>query len=159
RHVEIDAGDIALHAVPGLGGSRLEVDFNGTGAVAAGLAGQHAKFVIAAITVDLANGRHQVMQVAFHHPELGIGGFAVGAAPILPALPSPAPYRRGYHMLPFDPAGALGTLADLVAASGEVGLVAARAGPLNPAPTVKALRMFGIDPLGQALGFFKRSRR
>src|SRR5699024_900924 len=96
EHIECDASHQPFDAIPWLCRSLLEVCTSRTRAVLVGhVLRHHAKVVIAAIPIDLADYRRQVVQVGLHDTKYWIAGLAVFAPTVLPALALMAKRPRG----------------------------------------------------------------
>src|SRR5690606_18995111 len=136
-HVEPDAGDLAFYRIPRLHGPLGELHLEIALAMLIGRARQHAEAVIAAVGIDLADGRGEVVQIRFHGIEHRIGLLAVAAATLLPALALRAKQRCRHDVLPLDTLGPVGLRAGAIAAAAGIRPSAGAADPLPTATTVE----------------------
>ena len=128
-HVEVHSGNQAADFFAGLDLLVLEID-DGFAFTVHGLwgVGPLAEHEVAAVSVDFADSRVEVVEIAFHDFECGVVRAAVLAAAIVPAGEVLTHVVGGDDMFPFDAFGALVTLAvrifsRLVVAGAEVDLL------------------------------------
>src|SRR5690606_14344563 len=153
-HVQVGAGNGAAAVFRRHRRALLEVHHEGTGAVLSGLFAEHAEAVVAAVAIDLADHRHQVVQVGFGLAEDGVLRGALLAPALLPALALMADHPGRDYVFPLDACGAFGLLAWNVAAAGKVDPIA-----FEGAAAIEIHRAFGIDRPGDLLGFAKGTWR
>jgi hypothetical protein len=120
-HVERDPRRSATHFFARLHTLHLEIDDGLTGAVhRRGLPGPGAIGEIAAVAIDLADRRHQIVEITLGALEDRIGVGAVLAPALLPALALVTQHPGGNHVFPLDASRSCRVLARLVAAACEL---------------------------------------
>src|SRR3990167_586064 len=145
-HIQIDTRCRTTRMGWRHGGFRLEVDHHRAGAVLRGFVAEHAEGVVGAVTIQLTDAWHQVVQVGFGGFEAGVVARAVLASAVLPALALMADYPSGHHMLPFQSLGTAQLFAGAVATAAEGDAVTA-----VRAMAIEGAGPFGIQPPGDFL--------
>ncbi len=142
-HVQVGAGNSAATAFGRHRRTLLEIHHHWACAVLPRPGGKHAETEIAAVAVDLADHRNQVVQVRLGSAEYRVVGSAMLASALLPAAPLMANHPGGDDVLPFHTSGALWLFARYIAAAGQVDAIAAVA-----AAAVEIHRALGVDSPG-----------